>query len=189
MNEQIFYNYKLSMAFGNRFGKGYYSKNMVLIGLYERDSIIFIPSYDTSKYPFPPLNKEMDYVGPKIEDRGTKRRIKAFTEAPVIFFEDNERAGKHFKLEFEYDKEGFSGKIYHNKYFHIIFCVDSEMYKRLYQTLRKDFFEYPSGHRFNRENSIHNEALQFIEEKLISFKNELPEEFSNRVFRKDEKHE
>ncbi|MDR3024201.1 hypothetical protein [Chryseobacterium sp.] len=186
MNEHELYNYKMVVMFGNNFGKGYYSKNMVLIRFYEKDSIIFIPSYDTNKYPFPPLNEEMHYIGPKIEDRGTKRRINAFTEAPVIFFEDNKRAGKHFKLEFEYDKEGFSGKIYHNKYFHIIFCVDSEMYKKLYQTLRKDFYSHPSGYRYNRENSIHNKALQFIEEKLMSFKNELPEEFKNRFFRKDE---
>jgi len=186
MNEQIFYNYKLSMTFGNRFGKGYYSKNMILIRLSERDSIIFVPSYDTSKYPFPPLNEEMDYVGPKIEDRGTKRRIKAFTEEPVIFFEDNERAGKNFNLDFEYDLDNLDGRISHIQKRHIVYCVNSQTYKWLYQTLRKDFFEFPSGHRFNRENSIHNEALQFIEEKLILLKNELPDRFRDKIFRKEE---
>lgn len=127
----------------------------------------------------------MDYVGPKIEDRGTKRRIKAFMEAPIIFFEDNTRSGKHFKLDFEYDIDNFDGRISHIRKRHITYCVDSETYKWLYQTLRKDFYEFPGGHRFNRENSIHNKALQFIEEKLIELKDELPERFRDKIFRKE----
>lgn len=185
MSEHGFYNYKLIAMFGNNLGKPY-SKNMILIQFYERDSILLIPHYNTTKYPFPPLNEEMDYIGPKIDDRGTKRRIKAFTEAPVIFFEDNERTGKNFNLDFEYDLDDLGGKISHVKKRHVVYCVDSQTYKWLYKTLRKDFYSHPPGYRHNRENSIHNKALQFIEEKLISFKNELPEEFKNRVFRKEE---
>lgn len=185
MDEQVFFNYKLVMLFGNNIGIPY-SKNMLKIRLYEKDSILFVPHYDTSKYPFPPLDREKKYNGPKIEDRGTRRRIKAFMEAPVIFFEDNEKEGQHFRLQFEYEKEGFSGKIYRNKYFHTIFCVDSETYEWLYHTLRKDFYSHSPGYRRNRENSIHNDALQFIEKKLILLKNELPEEFKDTVFRKEE---
>lgn len=182
MNEKILH-YKLRMAFGNNLGKPY-SKNMVLIQFYERDSILLVPHYNTTKYPFPPLNEEMDYIGPKIEDRATKRKIKAFTEAPVIFFEDNEKAGKYFNLDFEYDIEIFE-RTSHIKKQHIIYCVDSETYKWLYQTLRKDFYSHPSGYHHNRENSIHNEALQFIEEKLISLKDSLPEKFRDKIFRKE----
>jgi hypothetical protein len=177
-------NWRLGFVFGNNLGKQY-SKNMLKIRFYERDSIIFIPSYDTSKYPFPPLNKEMDYIGPKIEDRGTKRRIHAFIEASIIFFEDNKRAEKNFTLDFEYDIDNFDGSISHIKKRHIVYCVDSEIYKWLYQTLRKDFYSHPSGHLHNRENSIHNKALQFIEEKLILLKNELPDRIKDKIFRKE----
>ena len=121
-------------------------------------------------------------MGPKIEDRGTKRRINAFSEAPVIFFEDNERAGQHFILDFEYDVEMFE-RISNVKKRHIIYCVASETYKWLYQSLRKYFYEFLSGHRFNRENSIHNKALQFIEEKLVQLKEELPDRFRNKIFK------
>lgn len=165
-------NWRLSFVFGNNLEKKY-SKNMLRIRFYERNGILLIPHYDTAKYPFPPLNKEQEYMGPKIEDLGVKKRINAFIEDPVIFFEDNKRAGQHFKLDFEYDNTDFNGRSFHVKYYNLIYCVDSETFRWLYKTLRKDFYSHSPRYRRDRENSIHNEALQFVEEKLISLKDEL----------------
>lgn len=41
MNEHEFYNYKLIAMFGNNFGKGYYSKNMLLIR-FMREILLFL---------------------------------------------------------------------------------------------------------------------------------------------------
>lgn len=178
-------NWRLGFIFGNNLGKKY-SQNMLKIRFYEMDGVLFIPHYDTTKYSFPPLNKNQEYVGLKIENPGIKRKIYAFMDEPIIFFEDNERAGQYFKLHFEYDNTDSDGRVFHLRYYNLIYCVDSETYGWLYKTLRKDFYEFPSGHSFNRENSIHNKALQFVEEKLIELKDELPENFRQRIFRKEE---
>ncbi|WP_262150908.1 hypothetical protein [Chryseobacterium foetidum] len=179
-----FKNWRLGFIFRNNLEKKY-SKNMLKIRFNEMDGILFIPHYDTTKYSFPPLNKEQKYVGSKIEDLGIKRRIYAFMEEPVIFFEDNERAGQYFNLDFEYDVEHMDRE-FHVKYYNLIYCIDSETYKWLYKALRKDFYEFPSGHSFNRENSIYNNALQFIEEKLIQLKEELPDKFRNKIFKEEQ---
>lgn len=178
-------NWRLGFIFGNNLEKKY-SKNMFKIRFYEREGILFIPHYNTTKYPFLPVNKEQKYVGPKIEDLGTKRRVNAFVEEPFIFFEDNERAGQHFKLDFEYDNIDFNGRSFQVKYYNLIYCIDSETYRWLYKSLRKEFLYIPSGHSFNRENSIHNKALQFIEEKLIQLREELPDRFRNKIFKEEQ---
>ncbi|WP_131368628.1 hypothetical protein [Chryseobacterium luteum] len=150
---------------------------MLKIKLYEDSSLIFIPHYDTNKYPFPPFENNPYYNGPKIEDNGTKRRINAFLEEPLIFFEDNERSGQTFKILLDYKIDNFD-----IKKFHLIHCIDTETYTWIYKTLRKDFLYYETGQSFNRENTIHNEALRYIEKKLIDLKDDLPNGLSKKIF-------
>lgn len=166
-------NYRISFTFGNYTSHQRYSKRVVMISVNEPAFVImFIPHYDTNKFPFPPFQYNLEYVGEKYYT-SDRRRILGFLEGNVIFFEHNEKAGQTFIMEYDYD---LGGEII--KSHKLIYCLDTDTYNSVIKDLQKNFlYDNPNNitGKWKRSDVIFSKSMQFIDGKLREFKELLPE--------------
>lgn len=169
-------NFRASFIFGNNTSHQRYSNRVVQIQINEPAfSIMFIPHYDTNKYPFPPFEKNMEYTGEKYY-RLDKRRIEGFYEGDIVFFEYSDKKDEYFTMEYEYKSHDNSTVKEHV----LVYCLDTEKYNSLIKDLRKNFLNTPDSSKLSINGSWKNEfvmkseAMVFVVNKINDLKEHLP---------------
>jgi hypothetical protein len=169
-------NYRAKFAFGNNTSYQRYSKRVVEIVINEPAfSIMFIPQYDTVKYPFPPFQYNLEYVGEKYF-KSDKRRIEGFLQGEIIFFEYPDKQEEIFKIEFDFKSSDDSILKDHK----LVYCLDTETYDFLINDLRKNFLYAPEDSKstvnggWKHECLMQAKSMQYIDRKIKALKLNLP---------------
>jgi hypothetical protein len=176
MYKTINKNYRAKFAFGNYTSHQRYSKRVVEIVINEPAfSIMFIPQYNTGKYPFPPFQYNLKYLGEKYF-KSDKRRIEGFLQGEIIFFEYPEKKDEVHKIEFDIKSRDNSITKDHI----LIYCLDTATYDFLIKDLKKNFNYAPEPSKstvngaWKYECLMQAKSMQYVDKKIKELRSSLP---------------